>query len=190
MKEWRRLVVLRLGAQRYALPIEPIVQLVEMVTITPLPQAHPVVGGLITVRGASVPVVDLRRVLGLTATQRALHTPIVLLQLAGRLVGLLVDDVLDVRAAPAGQIAPPDELLPEGLGPLPAIEGLIRDQDGAVLLLDLAQLFRELPGGALAVQPLVPLPDGAAPTAEEAPDGQAPAQEALAEETLAQEAPA
>ena len=67
---WRNLVTFRLGQQTCALPIEPIVQIIPMVTITRIPQVnHTVKGpalsadvpsaveGVINVRGATVPVV-------------------------------------------------------------------------------------------------------------------------------------
>jgi purine-binding chemotaxis protein CheW len=120
-----------------------------MVTITPLPQVNQIITGVITVRGATVPVVDLRRVLGLAQVLRELHTPIVLVQVDGHVVGLVVDEVLDVRLVPAGQVVSPQSILPESLGGVPLVEGLIRDQAGTVLLLDLAQLLRPLPDGRL-----------------------------------------
>jgi purine-binding chemotaxis protein CheW len=157
----RNLVIIRIAKQFYALPIEPIVQLIEMVTITPLPQVNQAVAGVITVRGATVPVVDLRCVLGMAQVRRELHTPIVLVQVDGRTVGLVVDEVLDVRAVPVSRIVCPQSILPEGLGAVPLVEGLIRDQAGTVLLLDFAQLLRPLPDGRLAVQALTEwiLPD-------------------------------
>jgi purine-binding chemotaxis protein CheW len=155
----RNFVVMRLGPQLYALPIEPVVQLIEMVTITPLPQAHRAVTGVITVRGMTVPVIDLGRVLGMSETRRDLHTPIVLVQVDERTVGLVVDELLDVRVTPASQVVFPENILPDGLGTPPLVEGLIHDHERTVLLLDMAQLFRPLPGGGLAVQTLVPLPD-------------------------------
>lgn len=158
----RYFVTLRLDQHTYALPVESIAQIIEMVTITPLPQVNYVLAGVIIVRGATVPVIDLRGVLGLASARRELHTPIVLVQIDGREVGLIVDAVLDVRAVEREQVVCPQNILPEGLGAAPLIEGLIRDQAGTVLLLDLAQLFQPLPGGGLAVQALaaVPLPDG------------------------------
>jgi purine-binding chemotaxis protein CheW len=135
------LVTFRLGQQTYALPIEPIVQIIEMVTITPIPQVNHSVEGVINLRGAAVPVVNLRRHLGLPEAQRQLHTPIVLVQCGGRTVGLIVDQVSDVLDVGAGQIACPTDLLPDGLSDAPLLRGLIQSPVGAVLLLDLERLF-------------------------------------------------
>lgn len=137
----RNLVTFRLDRQTYALPLELIVQIVEMVTITPIPQVNHSVEGVINVRGASVPVVNLRRHLGLPEAKLQLHTPILLVRTGERMVGLIVDQVADVLNVSAGQITCPTELLPDGLSDAPLLQGLVHTSQNAVLLLDLDRLF-------------------------------------------------
>lgn len=137
----RNLMAFRLDQQTYALPIEPIVQIIEMVTITPIPQVSNTVKGVISVRGAPVPVVNLRRYFGLPEAALQLHTPIVLVQVDELMVGLIVDEVLDVLSLPGSQITHPADILPEGLGKAPVLQGLAHTPDGTVLLLDLGHLF-------------------------------------------------
>jgi purine-binding chemotaxis protein CheW len=162
----RNLVTFRLDRQTYALPIEPIVQIIEMVTITPIPQVNHSVEGVINVRGASIPVVNLRRHLGLPEAKLheskppyGLHTPIILVQVGERTVGLIVDQVAEVLDVSASQITCPADLLPEGLSDAPLLQGLMQAPGGAVLLLDLAALFG--PGQAKLAQVLAALPAGA-----------------------------
>jgi purine-binding chemotaxis protein CheW len=145
----RNLMTFRLDQQTYALPIEPIMQIIEMVTITPIPQVSNKVEGVINVRGAPVPVVNLRRHLSLPEAALQLHTPIVLAQVGELMVGLIVDEVLDVRSLPGGQITRPADILPEGLGKTPILQGMAHTPHGMVLLLDLDHLF--LPHQALAL---------------------------------------
>jgi purine-binding chemotaxis protein CheW len=161
----RNLVTFRLDRQTYALPIEPIVQIIEMVTITPIPQVNHSVEGVINVRGASIPVVNLRRHLGLPEAKLheskppyGLHTPIILVQVGERTVGLIVDQVAEVLDVSASQITCPADLLPEGLSDAPLLQGLMQAPGGAVLLLDLAALFG--PGQAKLAQVLAALPAG------------------------------
>jgi purine-binding chemotaxis protein CheW len=148
--EQRTLVAFRLDQQTYALHIEPIVQIIEMVTIMPIPQISNRVEGVINVRGAPVPVVNLRRYLGLPEAALQLHTPIILAQVSKLMVGLIVDEVLDVLNLPGGQIAHPAEILPEGLGEAPILQGLAHTPDGMVLLLNLEHLFLPHQAQALA----------------------------------------
>ena len=133
----RYLVTFRLDQKTYALPIEPIVQIIEMVTITPLPKAVNSMEGVINVRGAAVPVINLRRHLDLAETKLQLHTPIILVQTAEWLVGLVVDQVTDVLSISADQIIHPTDVLPTGVGDVPLLQGLMHTATGAVLLLDL-----------------------------------------------------
>jgi purine-binding chemotaxis protein CheW len=138
----RNLVTFRLDQQLYALPIEPIVQIIEMVTITPIPQIEGAVEGVINVRGTPVIVINLRRHLGLPPVRLQLRTPIILAQVGGRMVGLIVDQVIDMLSLSGGQIARPDDFLPQELSEMPLLQGLAHTPDGTVLLLDLEHLFQ------------------------------------------------
>lgn len=146
----RDLVAFRLDRQTYALPIEPLVQIIEMVTITSVPQLDSSVEGVINMRGVAVPVVDLRRHLGLPQAPLQLRTPIVLVQVGQWTVGLIVDEVLDVLKLSGGRVARMTDILPEGLGEAPVLQGLAHTADGTVLLLDPEHLFRASDKQALA----------------------------------------
>jgi purine-binding chemotaxis protein CheW len=136
------LVTFGLGSQTYALPIAPVRQIIEMVTITPLPQINHTVAGVINFHGTLVPVINLRRHLSMDDAPLQLHTPIILVNISERLVGLIVDQVLDVLERTADQIIDPNNLLPEGMGDIPLLQGLIHYQDGSILILNLEQLFK------------------------------------------------
>lgn len=135
------LLLFRLGKQLCALPIEPIVRLTEMVTITPLPQLNPAVVGVITVHGVEAPVVDLRRFLGISEARMGLHTPIILVRVERYMIGLIVDELQDVATVTAKQIMQPSDILPHELGRPTALAGLLRLNGRTVMLLDLAHLF-------------------------------------------------
>jgi chemotaxis signal transduction protein len=53
----QKLVAFRSGRQRYALPVAPVVQIVEMVAITPIPQVNGSVEGVINYHGQAVPAI-------------------------------------------------------------------------------------------------------------------------------------
>jgi len=135
------LVTFRLDPQVYALPIEPIQQIIEMVKITPVPQVRSSVEGVINFHGATVPVVNLREHLGVAKTPLRLHTPIMMVYVSGRLVGLIVDEVLAVVDVPSTQIDRPKDILPEGLGNTSLLNGLFHTEGNTVLLLNIDHLF-------------------------------------------------
>jgi purine-binding chemotaxis protein CheW len=142
VSERQNVVAFRLEKQSYALPIEPIVQIVEMVAITPNPQLSQVVEGVINVHGEAVATVKLRRHLGLSDAPLQLNTPILLTRIAGQTIGLIVDEVTDVLNLDTDQIVHLGEILPEELGDAPIFRGLTYVADDAVLMLDPDLLFR------------------------------------------------
>lgn len=131
----------QLERQVYAIPIAPIMQLIEMVSIIPLPQMHNGIEGLINVRGTMTPVVSLRHYVGLEKRPWSLHTPIILMRMSGnRMVGLIVDEVLEVitlRDVPA----PPSSFLPTGLKVAQMVRGVAYQNGRTILLLDHEALF-------------------------------------------------
>ena len=151
------LVTFRLGRQTYALPIEPLAQIIEMVTITPIPHLNSSVEGMINVRGTAVPVINLGRHFGLQNTPRLLRTPIILIRVEEGMVGLIVDEVLDVLRLSGEQVLHTPDILPEGLGELPLLQGLVHTANGTVLLLDPDHLLRSNHKQALA-QAMTTLP--------------------------------
>jgi purine-binding chemotaxis protein CheW len=136
------IVTFRLGSQVYALPIEPVRQIIEMVTITPLPQVSLNVAGVINFHGTIAPVINLRCYLGLVETPLKLHTPIILVTVSERLVGLIVDQVLGVVELTADQIIDPRIILTKDMGAAPILNGLIQSQEETILLLNIDQLLK------------------------------------------------
>lgn len=139
----------QLERQVYALPIAPIVQLIEMVSIIPLPQMHNGIEGLINVRGTMTPVVSLRHYVGLKKQPWSLHTPIILMRMSGnRMIGLIVDEVLEVIAL-RDVPAPPSSFLPTGLQVAQMILGVAYQNGHTILLLDHEALFTKAQTQAL-----------------------------------------
>jgi purine-binding chemotaxis protein CheW len=110
----REVLVLWLGGDPYALPVERVREIVRLRPITPVPRLPEAVRGVISLRGEIVQVIDLRRRLGLppgdATADGARHRIVVLHGEDGQLAGLLVDrvsEVLRTRAdalrAPAGR---------------------------------------------------------------------------------------
>ncbi len=136
------LVLFRLERQTYALPIEQVRQIIEMVTITPIPQVNHSVSGMINFHGMTVPVVNLRKHLGMAEQPLRLHTPIIIVNIGGRMVGLVVDEVQDVQAFSRTQLINPRAVLPEELGSVPILLGMVQTGSSMIMALDLEHLFQ------------------------------------------------
>ena len=139
--EVRDLVTFRLAEQMYALPIEPVVRIIEMVTITPIPHVGNTVEGVINVRGEPIPVINLRRHFGLSEVPLGLRTPIVLVQSGKQTYGLIVDEVTDVLSLSPDDISRVADLMPEGMAESPILSGIAHVEHETVLLLDVEHLL-------------------------------------------------
>lgn len=138
------IVAFQLEDQTFALPLETVVQIIPMLKLTPLPQVHPSIAGVMNFRGVAVPVINMRTYLGLEKHNLQLHTPIMLVRMHKRgtnMVGLIVDEVQDVVSIPEGQVIELDDVMPAGLGDVPILQGMLHSRNGATLLLDLEQLL-------------------------------------------------
>jgi purine-binding chemotaxis protein CheW len=96
------LLTFTVAQQAYALPVANVIRIIEMVTITHVPDAPDTIEGIINLQGKAVPVMDLRRRFGLPLLRYGLHTPIILTNMENnRMMGLIVDavdDVLEIEA--------------------------------------------------------------------------------------------
>jgi len=132
-------LVFEVAGQRFGLPVEHVVQIFEMVAITPLPKAPEIVAGVINFHGRVIPVVDVRKRLNLPAKAYSLRTPIVVSRIRDQVAGLIVDSVSGVAELPSTEIAEPGEIFtPETRPALPLLHGVAQLETGLLLILDLA----------------------------------------------------
>ena len=90
------LVSVRVGQQWFGVPVLRVQDVIIQTAISPVPLAPPEVAGSLNLRGRIVTAIDLRRRLGMPP--RAADEPFmcVIVDRAGELYALLVDDVGDV----------------------------------------------------------------------------------------------
>src|SRR5260370_41681143 len=67
-----QLVAFILGEQEYALPLTAVRRVVRMVEVTPLPKAPEIVLGVIDFQGTIIPVMSMRKRLGLSEPETSL----------------------------------------------------------------------------------------------------------------------
>jgi purine-binding chemotaxis protein CheW len=98
-------LVFEVGGRRFGLPAADLREIVRAVSVTPLPGGPAAVEGVINVRGSVVPVIDLRRALGLPPRGVALSDHLVILRSGTTPLALRVDRALEIRAAGADAAA-------------------------------------------------------------------------------------
>lgn len=96
----------RLGAEEYALDILKVQEIRNYEATTAIANAPEYVKGVIDLRGVIVPVVDLRKLLGLSRADYTAFTVVIVLNLGKRTIGVVVDAVSDVTELSAEQIRP------------------------------------------------------------------------------------
>ncbi len=134
----RELLLLGIGDDLYALPVERVREIVRSRDLTPLPRVPAAVRGVISLRGEVLQVIDLRRRLGLPegsglAPRR--QRIVVLHTAEAQLAGLWVDRVSQVMRVLESQMISPNT----GQGEL--VEALCPLDERFVSLLDVDRLL-------------------------------------------------
>jgi len=92
----RELISFRIGSQEFCVDIMDVREIRGWTPATALPQAPAFVRGVINLRGAVLPIVDLGARLGLGAADPTARHVIIVAQVEKQIVGLLVDAVSDI----------------------------------------------------------------------------------------------
>jgi purine-binding chemotaxis protein CheW len=101
------LLVLQLGDESYAVPVERVREIVRLRPITPVPRVPKAVLGAVALRGEVVQVVDLRVRLALEERESTRESRLIILHGDDdRVAALLVDSVCDVLRVPEESLRP------------------------------------------------------------------------------------
>jgi purine-binding chemotaxis protein CheW len=128
-----------LAGEEYGVDVKQVQEIRRVGEITSVPRAPEFVRGVINLRGRVLPVLDLRRRLGLgeVAVDRA--SRIVVVRLKDRLLGLLADGASQVLKIPVSRIEPPPEEVVQKGGDY--IRGVAKLDDRLIILVDLERLL-------------------------------------------------
>lgn len=99
-----------LGGEEYAIDILKVQEIRGYDAVTPIAHAPEFIKGVINLRGAIVPIIDLRIKFGLGKPEYTPFTVVVILNVGNRVVGVVVDAVSDVIEVSETQMHPPPEL--------------------------------------------------------------------------------
>jgi len=109
--ERNRFLTFTLGENTFAMDIRTIREVIQHGNITEVPLMPPTVRGVINLRGAVVPVIDLAIRLGWAPTEITRRTCVVILDLTSEedrsLISVMVDHVSEVLEISADEIEPP-----------------------------------------------------------------------------------
>ena len=134
-----------LGGEEYAIDILKVQEIRGYDAVTSIANAPRFIKGVINLRGTIVPIVDLRIKFGVGEVTYTAFTVVIILNVAERVVGIVVDSVSDVLALPAAAIRPAPDFAAQvgaayiqGLGTLDARMLILVDIERLLLSPDMA----------------------------------------------------
>jgi purine-binding chemotaxis protein CheW len=147
-----KLATFRVGNATYALDVAHLREVVRWQSITPLPAAPRLIEGVIDLRGALVPVVDLGRALGGAAVAAAASARIAIVESDGLVMGLAVDAAVEVMSVEVTALEDPPALATQA--GYDAVRAVVRRPDGApALVLALEHILESVYRSALVRPP-------------------------------------
>jgi purine-binding chemotaxis protein CheW len=134
-----QLVSFRLAQEEYGIEITKVQEIILMGEITRVPQTPDYIKGLINLRSTVIPIVDLRLRFGLAEEPATDETRIMVVNVAGKTIGIIVDAVSEVLRITKDQIAPPPPTV-AGLG-REYLTGLVKLEHRLLILLDIDKIL-------------------------------------------------
>ncbi len=134
-----QLVSFRLAQEEYGIEITKVQEIILMGEITRVPQTPDYIKGLINLRSTVIPIVDLRLRFGLAQEEATDETRIMVVNVAGKTIGIIVDAVSEVLRISQEQIAPPPPTV-AGLG-REYLTGLVKLEQRLLILLDIDKIL-------------------------------------------------
>lgn len=128
-----------IGEDQYGVAIMSVREIKGWSGVTHLPKQPDYVRGVLNLRGVMVPIIDLRCRFGQGLTEASAMHVVIIVQLAGKLVGILADRVLDIVSIGASKVQPVPRVTRSNQSDL--LSGLVTIDDGMIALIDLEHLI-------------------------------------------------
>jgi purine-binding chemotaxis protein CheW len=128
-----------LAGEEYGVDVRLVQEIIRVGEITQVPRAPEFIKGVINLRGRIIPVVDLRRKLGLGEVEATRQARVVVVKIRDRLIGLLVDGASQVLKVPVNSI----EAAPEEVVEIEAnyLRGVAKLETRLIILVDLHKIL-------------------------------------------------
>lgn len=135
----REVLVFVIGKEEYAVDILKVQEIRGYEKVTPIPSAPAYLKGVVNLRGVIVPVVDMRVKFNMPDPRYDSFTVVVILKLANRVIGIVVDGVSDVVQLAASDVKEAPRL--GGAVDGAFLTGVATQGDRMILLLDIEKFL-------------------------------------------------
>jgi purine-binding chemotaxis protein CheW len=133
----------RLENEVFAFDISKVREVLEFDSITKVPQTPDMMKGVINLRGAVVPVVDMRIKFGMSETEKTVNTVIIIIEIdldgTSTMIGALVDSVKEVIDLDSEHIEPPPKIGTKLNTEY--IKGMGKQDNQFLIILDIEKVF-------------------------------------------------
>jgi purine-binding chemotaxis protein CheW len=123
----------------YGIELTRIKEIIRHQELTVIPEAPSFIMGILSLRGIAVPVIDLRKLFNLQGKQVNEYSVIIVMEVLGRLMGMLVDGVSDMIKIKKEDITPPPKF--SDRKGTKFIHGMVEKEKKFILLLDVNKIF-------------------------------------------------
>jgi purine-binding chemotaxis protein CheW len=125
--------------ENYGIELVRIKEIIRYQELTVVPEAPRFILGVLNLRGIAVPVIQLRTLFQLPPVEVNDYTVIIVVEILGRLVGVLVDGVSDIITVDQDAIKPPPRFS-ERKG-AKFIKGMVEQEKKFIMVLDVDRIF-------------------------------------------------
>lgn len=143
----REFLIFRLGQEEYGIEILKVQEIRGYDTITRIANAPAFIKGVINLRGVIVPILDMRIKFNLGEPHYDQFTVVIILNLSGRVIGIVVDGVSDVINLDTELLRPAPEF--GGVIDTEYIIGLGTLEERMLILVDIEKLMSSAEMGLL-----------------------------------------
>jgi len=134
-----QLACFNLGDNLFAVDIMRIKEIILPQKLSSLPRASSILEGVINLRGAVIPVMDMRKRFGMPGVSEGKTGKLLIVSLARQILALAVDNVMEVITVPAKDIKPPLDTA-EGIG-MEHLLGVCLSDNRVFMILDIDSLL-------------------------------------------------
>jgi purine-binding chemotaxis protein CheW len=139
MEKELQVVGFRIGDETFGVRIGSVREIVRVPEITTVPNAQDSIEGVINLRGKIIPVIDLRKRFGQTQIVTDKKNRILVVELDGKLVGLIVNSASEVLKIPPSEIESPGSVFADNESSY--ITGVGKLKGRLIILLDISKLL-------------------------------------------------
>jgi purine-binding chemotaxis protein CheW len=148
-----QLVVFDLASEYYGINISDVREIMRMQSITRVPGVYSFVEGVINLRGNVLPVIDLRKRLGLKISEHTKESRIVVIDIDSSEIGVIVDAVTEVLRVPKSAIEPASSVITNTSSNY--LWGIAKLPDKLIILIDPDKALSEIEEEQFSIETMI-----------------------------------